>query len=449
MSLAAQQDLIVKVISQPCGAPEKSLFGSGIIFSQNGKNYVLTSEHVVYQEKRGFCFSVENSEFGVLRANLISADWTMGLALLEVQSDLPYIPQSLKQQTAQLNPSDNENVVTAGFPVTSKQILIDARGTVLRSQSLRHVIVGVPTTIETINSHVEYGMSGGALLNQNSKLVGILSHQVLEMKPGQSTGVADITPQSQFENHALAIPMSEVSKWANDVLKGSARNNNLTRDAGAQLSGQEILRGFGMKFDLKKATPLGTKMNGGDGVGIGGADNAGTASISIEAQDLSAIAGGSENMTMIERAVKKYRKIIVPFFVEVNLDEQRVQKRTFTNQGEFFRLLNKSDVKPILIVSEGRSSDDPAKTVTTALAQDIQAMSQRLSEVDKLFLNKLKFISELCEKGNGYLIPNDIFRKLLSEEDSWSVLFNADFDLAVSINSQIRTMQEKLKTERF
>src|SRR5687768_266636 len=77
---------VIKVVSKISGTSSE-LRGSGLLFSRDGKRYVLTSDHVVAHSNGMFgehsgASSVTDEH---LKLKFLAAEWGNGLALMEVE----------------------------------------------------------------------------------------------------------------------------------------------------------------------------------------------------------------------------------------------------------------------------------------------------------------------------------------------------------------------------
>lgn len=164
-----------------------SSLGSGVVI--NDKGYVLTSLHVIEgAENIEVRFGDINSKTYIVAAKLIGSDPNTDLALLQIESDNlpPPIP---------IGSSDavrvGDTVLAIGFPsqelISQKSV---SRGIV---SALGIPQNGLPIVeyIQT-DAAINYGNSGGALVNADGELVGINSF--IYSQSGGSDGIGFAVP---------------------------------------------------------------------------------------------------------------------------------------------------------------------------------------------------------------------------------------------------------------
>ena len=192
---------VVKIQSSRCDE-EVVYKGSGLLFQNTGKTYVLTSDHVLLHGKKGFCQTIWNSELDEQKAVFLVADWGKGLALLEVPGLTPKSSwPSLTQLTEVVPLQNGDPVEVTGFPFGSEKLLKDRNGRVLDLKSQKHLFVELDDLIEIQGAHGEFGMSGAPVFSQDSQFAGVLSHQGL------------IPGSAKLNGNLLAIPAVAVSAW--------------------------------------------------------------------------------------------------------------------------------------------------------------------------------------------------------------------------------------------
>lgn len=170
--------------------------GSGVIISTDG--YIITNNHVIDGADDLEITLNDNRKF---TAKVIGADPTTDVALLKINAtDLPVIPfgdsEKLKVGEWVLaigNPFNLNSTVTAGI-VSAK-----GRGGITNTPTDRSKIESFIQTDAAVNP----GNSGGALVNTKGELVGI------------NTAIYSRT--GDFSGYSFAIPISIVSKIANDL----------------------------------------------------------------------------------------------------------------------------------------------------------------------------------------------------------------------------------------
>ena len=177
-------------------AQPRSGTGSGVIYTSDG--YILTNNHVVDFASEFEVTLYDNREF---KARLVGKDENTDMAVIKIEAkDLPAIELGDSDDVrvgewalAVGNPFDLTSTVTAGIiSAKSRDINIIKKG------------LAIESFIQT-DAAVNPGNSGGALVDNNGKLVGINS--------------AIATPTGTFAGYAFAIPVNLARKIADDLIK--------------------------------------------------------------------------------------------------------------------------------------------------------------------------------------------------------------------------------------
>lgn len=186
-------------INQGMQRREYSAYGSGVIISSDG--YIVTNNHVVQDADR---ISVTLNDKRVLSAELIGTDPATDLALIKVDAvDLKPIAwgnsDSAKVGQPVLaigNPFNLTSTVTAGI------ISAKARNVgIIENNSGESPIESFIQTDAAVNP----GNSGGALVNDHAKLIGIV------------TAIA--SADGYYTGYSFAIPSNLAQKVAGDLKK--------------------------------------------------------------------------------------------------------------------------------------------------------------------------------------------------------------------------------------
>lgn len=172
--------------------------GSGVLVSEDG--YIVTNNHVIDEAEE---IKVTLSNKKSYTAKLIGTDPSSDLAMLKIDAKgLPFILYGNSDQVklgqwvlAVGYPLNLETTVTAGI-VSAK-----ARSLGLNS---RRSTSPIESFIQT-DAAVNQGNSGGALINTNGELVGIVS--------------AIASPTGAYAGYSYAIPVNIVKKIINDLLQ--------------------------------------------------------------------------------------------------------------------------------------------------------------------------------------------------------------------------------------
>ena len=186
------------IINQGMQRQEYSAYGSGVIISDDG--YIVTNNHVVQDAER---ISVTLNDKRVVEARLVGNDLATDLALLKIKADnLTAIDFGNSDQAkvgqpvlAIGNPFNLTSTVTAG--------IISAKA---RNVGIIENTRGKESTIEAFiqtDAAVNPGNSGGALVNGDAKLIGIV------------TAIA--SADGYYTGYSFAIPSNLVRKVADDL----------------------------------------------------------------------------------------------------------------------------------------------------------------------------------------------------------------------------------------
>jgi len=172
--------------------------GSGVIISQDG--YIVTNNHVI-DEATEVMVTLNNKK--QYKAKVVGADPSSDLALIKVEAKaLPFLLYGNSD-----NVKLGQWVLAVGYPlnlettVTAGIISAKARSLGLNSRKSNSPIESFIQTDAAVNQ----GNSGGALVNTNGELVGIVS--------------AIASPTGAYAGYSYAIPVNIVKKIINDLLQ--------------------------------------------------------------------------------------------------------------------------------------------------------------------------------------------------------------------------------------
>lgn len=186
------------IINQGMQRKEYSAYGSGVIISDDG--YIVTNNHVVQDAER---ISVTLNDKRVLNARLVGNDPATDLAVIKIDATgLTAIPfgNSDSARVGQPvlaigNPFNLTSTVTAG--------IISAKA---RNMGIIDNNRGMESPIESFiqtDAAVNPGNSGGALVDANARLIGIV------------TAIA--SPDGYYSGYSFAIPSNLAQKVTNDL----------------------------------------------------------------------------------------------------------------------------------------------------------------------------------------------------------------------------------------
>ena len=172
--------------------------GSGVLVSEDG--YIVTNNHVIDEAEE---IKVTLSNKKSYKAKLIGKDPSSDLAMIKIEEKgLPFILYGNSDVV-----KIGQWVLAVGYPlnlettVTAGIISAKARSLGLNSQKSNTPIESYIQTDAAVNQ----GNSGGALINTNGELVGIVS--------------AIASPTGSYAGYSYAIPVNIVKKIINDLLQ--------------------------------------------------------------------------------------------------------------------------------------------------------------------------------------------------------------------------------------
>lgn len=475
--------ITVKVRSGLCRSNDIDFRGSGVLLRIGSQTFVLTSEHVVLHGNDDVCHTIDNDEVGVLHARLVEAGWSQGLALLEIPGFSSPIELPGIDDIATDMPVQGSAPVIAGVPYDFDRVLATQSGTVLVSASHRHFLPTPSDATEVVNSHGEFGMSGGPALDPTkSRIVGILSHQFLTIAAGQRPLVGEYSQQADgVKNHLLLIPGPSIRRWIEGVLKpaGERPKPLFVKNAEDQISGSDVVYTSGLSFQAtpddapncvaireRNSTggdPVGV---GGDAVGVGGDNGQGTGPIKIVVRrnDLSR---EQTAWYLPERAnwpESIFERLVRPFDVTItglairDSETGQLSRQCVYSLQEFFRKLTSDRVNPITLASGSETGGtasilqeirSASSGVVTKLGQlESSPDSDGWSRVVRAFFERVRAVDQIAQSGSWDLLsPSDVGQLADLEVTyrlAWRELFARDFDGATNLLSQLRYFQREL-----
>src|ERR1051326_5004768 len=212
--------------------------GSGFIISPDG--YILTNNHVVEDAAKGegHYGADENGNGGhTVTAKIVGRDPETDIALLKIDSPTPLPSISLGDSDrirkgdwaiAVGNPFQFENTLTVG--------VISAKG---RSLNLSEQTRSFENFIQT-DAAINFGNSGGPLLNINGEVVGINT----AIRAGGAQGLGFATPINTAKRLLPQLKQGKVVRGylgmsITDVTENTAKALNLTETRGAEVESVE------------------------------------------------------------------------------------------------------------------------------------------------------------------------------------------------------------------
>lgn len=377
--------------------------GSGVIISPDG--YIITNRHLII---RGGKIEVILNDRREYTAELIGTDSRTDLALLKIEAtDLPTLDfgNSNNAQVGEWviavgNPFKLHSTVTAG--------IISA---IARDIPFSETDSEVNSFIQT-DAVVNQGNSGGALVNEEGKLIGINS--------------AILTQSGSFEGYSFAIPSNVVLKIIEDI-----------REFGAVHRGELGIKGISVNSDMARAKSLPTvsgvyvdeTIPGGsaDKAGIRGGDiirefnGKEVETIAHLHQKLSTFRPGDTiNLTVfrnkesfIARTILKNKLNtvdILPVLHSTIIDDPGFEVRNLSKEEK--ALVKKNGIKVISIISGSkiaRTKMDPGFVIT---------------KVNNVPVNDIRQLEGLLKNQKGRVILEGVYEKY--EGEFWYVFTNED-----------------------
>ncbi len=198
------QAVTVKVLSNNKG-------GSGVLISKQGQIYtILTNAHVISSKGT---YRIQTPDGKTYTARVIAQGNSLkgnDLAVLQFQSQANY---QIIPLASNANLAENQEVLAAGFPDDSKELLITEGKISLLSQQ---PLVGGYQIGYT--NEIRQGMSGGALLNQSGKLIGVnglTNNAILNEAYFYQDGTQPNAEQlQQLKKFSFAVPIQTLAKVA-------------------------------------------------------------------------------------------------------------------------------------------------------------------------------------------------------------------------------------------
>lgn len=459
LPLSSWQEATVKVNSFPCLTESPRFQGSGLLVSYQNQVYVLTSEHVLIQDKS----AKTCHDAGGAALELLTADFKSGLALLEAKESKQLLALAIPLEKLKHNTS-SADVLALGFPAGSEARNTLTNGKLLTSESPRALIAGIPKLIEASNLPVEYGMSGGILVSQTGndfEFAGILSHQILKREAGQPTRPDEVKPGPSSQNDlTLAIPASSLLAWVSAQWQPKTEPI-WQRNAESQIAGKDSLQYGPLLFTLtlKKAQDAwdigGAYTGGSDGSGIGGEEGGENSKDGelLQTIDVTFVGGaGSDEkaQTLQDPLLDQWRQWLLVgrkvSVVSLKNPQARVLVR-LRSLSQFLTLWLRDGQRPLGI----RSKDANAKNDADVLILKARAVAKLAQEArDKTtVLDQQAWFAMIRDTAlsaeTGLAASRDISALLTGEGDRyWREYYSSEFDAAVALETAINSLVQQL-----
>lgn len=459
ISLERWQQAVVKVRSSACSTPKISREGSGLLLQKSGRILVLTSEHVVFHESSAkICHQIQDLKGRVYATTLLSADYVSGLAALEVRSadqlkefSVPYSHTVFQSDLKH----DSTEALAMGFPFGARQPQILRQGQVVNTRSSRSLIPGQQYLVETKSLPLEYGMSGGVLLQKDPttkdgfRFAGVLSHQYLKRQAGRETRLAELNSAMAPTDLGFAIRGADVARWfETKTPRQELPALEWRRDPTAQLEGFEILNYGPLQFQLKNPKTGRLQRSGGaDGSGIGGSSaRQGNLEPRAEADEELAIEvvlnpaaraelrkldlGDSDLNAWKERLLRGQSVTIRTMVLESSLETEQVQ-----SLEQFMTLWLRQRNRP---VAESKSAIPTALEAQQVKLENLLRAYSRVTRQPLVSARVIEIATQLSLLQSGVVPVRDAERILFGERQLWEALYSEDFQAAVGLETAIR-----------
>lgn len=200
---------VVQIDLSGCGLKGASKF-SGLIVQSNNDFYVVSSSWAqMSSELKTRCEKVFTAK-KELEVQPVVVDHLYGLSLYHISN----FKEKLDTDSGQATQDDSVFI-----KVIDGQNVLNIGGQVLIASSSRTFIPQVSRVIEWRGA-VSSSMVIGAALWDQSRPIGIISHQYLKLNPGSKTKILRWNLNSnEAHSHLTAIPMKLVNEWVEKKLK--------------------------------------------------------------------------------------------------------------------------------------------------------------------------------------------------------------------------------------
>lgn len=189
------QKCVPSIVSLWAEGDETSSTGTGIVMSADG--YLLTNAHVVANSRTVYAAFYDDT---ILEAKLVGADANADVAVLKVEAS--------NLTPAEFGDSDQllcgDMVVAIGDPLGYRTSI--TQGIVSALNRIVNVD-GVDMEVIQTSAPINFGNSGGALINDHGQVVGITTMKI-------------VSEDNTIEGLGFAIPMTNVKETADWLIAG-------------------------------------------------------------------------------------------------------------------------------------------------------------------------------------------------------------------------------------
>ncbi len=428
--------------------------GSAVVVGTSKGLFAVTSEHVV--GALPVTLRINQISLGL---TLLHSDWAKGFAIYRLNDQsLSHVSQMFSdQELSKLTIVQPKEVLRIeGYPVKTSGQPITTSGEVLVASSSRPFLPDV-SGIELINAHGEFGMSGGGVY-KGEEFVGILSHQILNVKPGAASEVDVYKSSDQVAKHLFVIPREPIFKALRGLLGLEPKSTILalrygqTQFPDARSRTSEIFIPPFL-FQVEEPTIVTAKI-GGDGAGIGGKSGSFPSSISYVRVGQSRYREDTMQNKELMKSVAPLapnpardrldwiagwsdRGLTIFSFAKRNPITQNFEHIYFSTMEEFVSLFRRADLIPIHEGSRARPGDQSWQKLdelTKGVQFHLGKYRGRPSGELTLHIHSLAF---LVQNRMESLYSKHDFAELVSQHGrhrgAWRVLFESDYELTVRI----------------
>ncbi|WP_026734980.1 tetratricopeptide repeat protein [Fischerella sp. PCC 9605] len=228
--------------------------GSGILIAKKGQVYtILTNAHVV---SRGNPYRIQTSDGKVYQANLIYQGDTSSdndLVLLEFQAKDNYAVATVGNSSTL---KENQVVFTAGFPFEQEQLIFTSgKITLIATKPLRGGYqIGY-------TNQTQQGMSGGPVLNEEGKLIGIVGQSAEPILNDayiyQDRTIPTPRVMEKMRQSSFAVPIAKLTQIApqlTEIIPNAENQKNppqTTQYTGIVKEVDDIAQQITVKIDLR------------------------------------------------------------------------------------------------------------------------------------------------------------------------------------------------------
>lgn len=443
---------VIKTISSLCDSPATSKrVGSGVVFKSLREYFVVTSSHVALHELNGknVCHEIEN-DAKQYSMRLIAADFTQGLALFGIEA--PPSLEAISWDEGSFEYQPKSPVFIAGIPYDSKSLFPNNEAKVLNFASNRTILPNVQSVIE-FEGHSEFGMSGGALL-QDKKFVGLISHQYLAFdKAGAVPKVFEQqpSPASHRVIVGLAIPGAQVRRWMSKAFK-NPNEAHFPEPLKSQLDSEKQF------FDLGGLRLEQGRQSSGDGVGIGGTPSSAKAAKDRSAQIELSISHSDTTwpFSKADWFIAAKKKLRSGYKLAITGLEKDGIRYELPDLVSTFALIERGYYPLMRVIEAPLDNIDSTRLKLAEMGSQLATLAQDFEETVESgpLLDQLALIAEKLEGHQFELISEAALDGIIKPIESssihraWLLLFNQDFEKAVVLKSLLLNTRELLRKVR-